>query len=195
MDPFILFESWYSHWLTKAASIEFPEPTSFTLATATKSGVSSLRTLLLKSSNGGAFRFYTHSKSQKGLEILENPNVSLLFYWPHLARQVRINGRCELIPRNETIEYFQSRPRESQLGATVSRQSQPSPGVQDFARRIEEAFAFWKDREIECPETWNGYDVYPERYEFWQGHEFRFHERQVAERSKGGDWGWVYLDP
>jgi pyridoxamine 5'-phosphate oxidase len=196
MNPHVQFESWYKAWLDRATALQFPEPTAVALATASPSGMPSVRMVLLKAHTETGFRFFTHSTSQKGLELEQNPQASLLFYWPGFMQQIRVTGHVRVISREETTKYFHSRPRDSQIGAVASKQSRPNHGTADFRARVDEVCVRFEGKPIPCPESWNGYELTPAEFEFWQGHEFRFHERNSAKlTSDRTKWIWQTLDP
>ena len=180
-DPFTQFQTWFDAALV--AGIE--EPNACALATTGKDLQPSVRMVLLKSFNDKGFVFYTNYLSQKGRQIAENPLVTLLFYWPSLERQIRIEGRCEQVSSQEADAYFASRPRGSQLGAAVSHQSE----VADSRQVIDDAYAELErqsgDAPVKRPAHWGGYRAVPTEFEFWQGRESRLHDR--LRYSKHGD--------
>jgi pyridoxamine 5'-phosphate oxidase len=154
------------------------EPNAMTLATATPKGIPSARTVLLKGLDDRGFIFYTNYDSKKGEEIKENNHVSLLFFWPELARQVRIDGMAEKISKTESQDYFNKRPHGSKLGAMTSNQSKIIENrdvIENKYAELESAFV-GKDF-IEVPDFWGGFLVSPYRIEFWQGRSNRLHDR------------------
>ncbi len=180
-DPFEQFRAWFD----AAIVSEKVEPNACALATVGKDLQPSVRMLLLKSFDERGFVVYTNYHSAKGKQIEENPFVSLLFYWPSLERQVRIQGRCERVSVDDANAYFASRPKGSQLGAAVSRQSEVAPSRQTIddayvalARKIGEG-------DIARPEHWGGYRIAPNSFEFWQGREGRLHDRLRYSRRNG----------
>lgn len=173
-DPIVLFQK----WLSEAIDSEVPEPTAFTLCTVTLQGKPNGRILLLKGIEQGKFQFYTNYQSQKGLELNLNPHACMVFFWPELERQVRIEGRVEKLSHQESEEYFQSRPRESQIGAYASRQSQILKSREILEKEYQEWSKKWEGVEkIPIPQDWGGYALTPHSLEFWQGRPNRLHDR------------------
>lgn len=180
-DPFQQFRVWFD----AAVVSERDEPNACALATAGEDLQPSVRMVLLKSFDERGFVVYTNYHSAKGRQIEENPLVSLLFYWPSLERQVRIQGRCERVAVSEADAYFASRPKGSQLGAAVSRQSEVAPSrqtIDDAYTALERSVG---DGDVPRPEHWGGYRVVPSSFEFWQGRESRLHDRLRYSRRNG----------
>ena len=174
-----------------------PEPTAMTVATATPDGRPSARMALLKAHGPGGFVFYTHLDGRKGRELQANPHCALLFFWKALGDdgvQVRVEGETEIVSDAEADEYFARRPRDSQLGAWASHQSQVVSGRAELAAAFEDAEARFADAEIPVPEEWGGYAVRPEVVEFWQGRPGRMHDRLRYRRTPGG-WAVERLAP
>ena len=173
-DPMKQFEKWFS----EAIAAQCMEPNAMTLATATPKGIPSARTVLLKGLDDRGFIFYTNYNSKKGEEIKENNHVSLLFFWPELARQVRIDGMAEKISKTESQDYFNKRPHGSKLGAMTSNQSKIIAHRDVIEDKYQELEAEFKDKDfIEVPDFWGGLLVSPYRIEFWQGRSNRLHDR------------------
>jgi pyridoxamine 5'-phosphate oxidase len=192
-DPMVQFQRWFD----EAQQPDLPdwmEINAMTLATADSEGKVTSRIVLLKGLEGGRLCFYTNYESEKGKQIAENPNVSLCFLWGHLQRQVRIEGNAMKSDRGKSVDYFHSRPRESQLGAHVSRQS----SVIDSSRTLQEQFGAleskYHQQQIPCPDHWGGYEVQPTRFEFWQGRPGRLHDR-ICYRQDGEQWQLSRLSP
>ncbi len=184
-DPFIQLE----RWLQEALNSQLPEPTAMTLATVSADGQPNARVVLLKGFDHRGLVFYTNYESRKGVELEQNPQAALLFFWPELERQVRIKGRTERVSSDESLTYFQSRPKESQLGAWASPQSQVISGRDVVELRYQElAEQFKHDEVLPLPPFWGGYRVVPAYFEFWQGRPSRLHDRI---RYQHGEQGWT----
>jgi pyridoxamine 5'-phosphate oxidase len=172
-DPFIQFSKWYKIHL--ASGIEIPE--SVSLGSASTDGRVSVRTVLLKDFNENGFVFFTNYQSKKGEQLLSNPNAALLFYWSESGRQVRIEGVTEKVSEKDSEDYFKTRPKESQLAAWASEQSQTIPDKQ----YLKDRFLFFKNRynekQVEKPPHWGGFRLIPHWFEFWQSGDFRLHDR------------------
>jgi pyridoxamine 5'-phosphate oxidase len=190
-DPIEQFRTWFSTALTA----QLPEPNAMTLATAAHDGKPSARMVLLKGFDQNGFVFYTNYESRKGHELDENPRAALVFYWPELERQIRIEGRVEKLAQDESDAYFASLPLGSRLGAWASRQSEVIPGRQELESRLQELESEYKDRDIPRPPHWGGYRVRPEAIEFWQGRPSRLHDRLRYRKLEDGRWVIERLSP
>ena len=189
-NPFKQFEKWF-----KDAQAAVPIlPNSMTVATSTKEGVPSARVVLLKDFDERGFVFYTNYLSQKGKELDENPVASLSFYWPELARQVRITGAAASISRSESEAYFHTRPIDSQLGAWASNQSGVIDGREVLEQRMAELLKKYEGQRIPLPPYWGGYRVTPIVFEFWQSRASRLHDR-LRYRLVEGKWVIERLAP
>lgn len=189
-DPVRQFDRWFE----EARSAGLHEPNAMSLATANASGELGIRTVLLKLYDARGFVFFTNYGSRKARDIAENAHVALLFPWIPLERQVKITGRAEKIATAESLRYFQSRPRGSQIGAWVSNQSQPLTSRQMLEgtfRKMQEKF---REGKVPLPDFWGGYRVVPETIEFWQGRQNRLHDRFEYRRS-GEGWDVRRLMP
>lgn len=174
------------------------EPNAMTLATATPDGRPSARTVLLKAFDELGFVFYTHTHSQKGRDLHDNPRAALLFLWRSLREagiQVRVEGTVTPVDAAEADAYFASRPRQSQLGAWASIQSETLDSREAFDTRMAEAEARFAGGDVPRPDGWSGYRVAPEAIEFWYGAQFRLHERWRYERDASGAWRKRMLYP
>ena len=189
-DPISLFEGWFSEAV--ASGIKLPE--AMALATASRAGVPSVRMVLLRGLEDGRFAFFTNYESRKGRELDRNPRASLLFYWPSLERQVRIEGTVRKLTRRESSEYFQTRPRESQLAAWASAQSSVIPSREVLEAEFDRARTRFDGKEVPCPRFWGGYQLIPNQIEFWQGREHRLHDRRCYEKQRRG-WKVAVLAP
>lgn len=174
------------------------EANAMTVATATRDGHPSARTVLLKAFDERGFVFYTHLHSHKGRELETNPRAALLFLWRSLRDagiQVRIEGAVEQVNAAEADAYFASRPRMSQIGAWASQQSETLASAEAFEQRIAETEARFAGQEVPRPSGWSGFRVMPEALEFWYGAQFRLHERWRYERDAAGQWTKRMLFP
>jgi len=175
LDPFIQF----SHWMDEAVEEKIIDPTAMSIATVDSKGQPHSRVVLLKEIDENGFVFYSHYDSAKGQEIENNPHASLLFFWPQMDRQIRIEGLLEKVSREQSEAYFHSRPRDSQLAAASSRQSKIVPGRKTLEMNYELQKAEHEHLEVPCPEHWGGYRLVPNRFEFWQGRPNRLHDRFI----------------
>jgi pyridoxamine 5'-phosphate oxidase len=176
--------------LAEAKAAGDPEPTAMTLATVGQGGRPSARTVLLKAFDQRGFVFYTNFESRKGRQLAANPQAALLFLWKGLRGkehvQAKIEGTVEPVSAADADAYFASRPRESQIGAWASKQSQTLDSRETFEARYAEFEAHFANIAVPRPPHWSGFRVLPELIEFWYGAQFRLHERQRYERLDGG---------
>ncbi len=183
IDPMVQFEL----WLNEALEAKVNEPTAMVLATATPNGFPSSRVVLLKAFSSDGFGFFTNYSSRKGSDIALNHNVAILFHWPELERQVRIEGLAKKTLPQVSDDYFNSRPYESRLSAVISNQSQEIPDL----NYLEQLWVLQQSEtaggEFVRPDYWGGYIVEPQRIEFWQGRSNRLHDRILF--TYGND-GW-----
>jgi pyridoxamine 5'-phosphate oxidase len=189
-DPLDQFRLWFDEALN--AGIEMPD--AMTLATVSSDHVPSARIVLLKDIEQGGFVFYTNFLSRKGVQLQHSPWAALVFFWPALERQVRIEGRVVRIDEHKASEYFQERPRESQVSAIISPQSQPIPS-RKYLEELRDYFLSANPVEqLVRPANWGGYVVMPQRIEFWQGRESRLHDR-IQYLLVDGKWHKERLAP
>jgi len=188
-NPFIQFED----WIEQATQAGLTLPNAMSLATADSNEIG-IRTVLLKSFNEQGFVFFTNYNSKKSKQIINNPKAALLFPWLDLERQVKISGKVEKIPTIESIKYFSTRPKDSQLGAWASNQSSQLSSRQVLLSQFESMKAKFNKGEVPLPDFWGGYRVVPSTIEFWQGRENRLHDRFVY-RKEGGTWAVERLAP
>lgn len=189
-DPITQFQV----WLDDAIAAKLPLPEAMTLATATSDGKPSARMVLLKQVDEDGFVFFTNYNSAKAEQLDANPYAALVFYWAPLDRQVRVEGSVIRTSEQESRDYFRTRPRESQIGAWASAQSEVISGREVLEQRAQELEALYSDREIDCPEHWGGYRLRPERIEFWLSRIGRLHDRILYERDSTG-WTVSRLAP
>ena len=182
-DPIIQFKSWFED-----AKKSEPIPTAMSLSTVNNNGEPTLRTVLLKLFDQRGFVFFTNYKSRKAGHISDNPNVAVLFNWVALERQVTITGVAEKIKTKESIKYFMSRPRGSQLGAWVSDQSSVLSSRKILELKLKEMKRKFSDGEIPLPDFWGGYRIIPKTFEFWQGRPNRLHDRFIYSKQSNELW-------
>jgi pyridoxamine 5'-phosphate oxidase len=182
-DPLRQFEKWHAEAGSDAVA----------LATATPEGAPSARMVLLKNADERGFTFHTNYESRKGRELEANPRAALLFYWHELGRQVRMEGSIERVGREESDAYFRTRPRGAQLAALTSDQSEPVESREALESRFTELETEYPDA-VPLPDTWGGYRLVPETYEFWQHRENRLHDR-FRYRRDGERWTIERLSP
>ena len=189
-DPIAQFNSWFE----QALKAEVNEPNAMSLATVNGRGMPSSRIVLIKQYDARGFTWYTNYDSQKGHELLANPHAALLFFWPELERQIRIEGKVELTSAAESDTYFHSRPLKSRLAAIASAQSMPIASRAALEENYE-AVARQFGEEPPRPANWGGFRLVPERIEFWQGRRSRFHDRIAYTLQPDGSWARVRLQP
>jgi pyridoxamine 5'-phosphate oxidase len=188
-DPIEQFRDWYDR-----AAREVPLPHAMALATVGDDGGPDARMVLLKGFGPDGFRFFTNLASAKAAQLEATPRAALVFYWRELDRQVRIRGPVVLLPDVDSDEYFTTRPRDSQIGAWASPQSQPLPDRATLDDRARRADARFRDTDVPRPPFWGGYLLQAEEIEFWQGQVARMHDRFLYTREEAG-WRVQRLAP
>ncbi|MBK7111058.1 MAG: pyridoxamine 5'-phosphate oxidase [Flavobacteriales bacterium] len=190
MDPIALFGTWFR----QAQDAGVAEPHAMTLATVGSLTIS-CRVVLLRSFDADGFQFFSNYNSRKAMDLERDPRAALNFYWAETERQVRIEGKVEMLPAPDSDDYFNSRPLENRVAAWASDQSRAVEGRQ----QLEERFERWKERfadgDVPRPLHWGGYRVRAQRIEFWQGRPNRLHDRIAFEHFADGSWGRVRLQP
>lgn len=181
-------------WLEEARAAHPGDFTSMVLATADLSGRPSARVVLLKGCDERGFLFFSHYTGRKGRELSENPRAALVFYWPALDRQVRVEGTVERSAPEDSDAYFRSRPLGSRLSAFVSRQSETVANREELERAVQEAAQRFGEA-VPRPDSWGGFRVVPEEIELWQGRESRLHDRFRYRRQPEGGWTIDRLSP
>ena len=189
-NPFLQFEMWFK----QAKEANLHEINAMTLTTVAENGQPFARTVLLKYFDQRGLVFFTNYESRKAKHIAQNPRVSLLFPWLELERQVHITGKAEKISTAESLKYFLSRPKGSQIGAWVSNQSSVITSRQLLMAKFEELKQKFKDQEVPIPSFWGGFRVKPDSIEFWQGRQYRLHDRFLY-ALENGDWEIKRLAP
>ncbi|MFL5731223.1 MAG: pyridoxamine 5'-phosphate oxidase [Cytophagaceae bacterium] len=189
-NPFLQLKS----WLDEAIASEVHEPTAMSLATVGKDHKPSSRIVLLKGLTETGLVFFTNYESKKGTELFQNPDAAILFFWPELERQVRVEGKVKRTSSEESTDYFRSRPKGSQIGALCSPQSQVIPDREFLEKKKSELEKKYSDTDVPRPEHWGGYKLIPSMFEFWQGRESRLHDRLQFTLSETG-WKIERLAP
>lgn len=191
-DPLEQFRLWFD----QALAADLPEPNAMILATLGEGGVPSQRTVLLKAYDSSGFVFFTNYQSRKSREIAREPQVSLLFPWFPFERQVIVSGPAEKISTMESLRYYASRPRGSQIGAWVSQQSEVISSRKILEMKWEEMKRKFSSGHIPLPDFWGGFRVIPESVEFWQGRPNRLHDRFLYQRKEDSEnWAIERLSP
>ncbi len=188
-SPFIQFELWFE----QAIKAEVNEANAFVLATCTNEGKPSARVVLMKEFDDKGLVFYTNYASRKGKELNENTNVALVFNWLDLQRQVRMEGNVQKVSEAESIQYFNSRPFESQVSAAVSPQSQEIESKKELQEKAKQLMIGGR-HDVAKPKDWGGYLIQLNHFEFWQGRPNRLHDR-IAYKKVGDGWEVVTLAP
>jgi pyridoxamine 5'-phosphate oxidase len=190
-DPIEQFDIWFD----EALKARVMDPNAMTLATSSRAGEPSARTVLLKGLDAGGFVFFTNYDSPKGHDLKENPRAALLFFWPELERQVRISGPVSRVDRQASEKYFATRPIDSQCAAWAATQSAVLASRDVLEQQFAEIKRRFEGAVVPCPPNWGGYSVAPERVEFWQGRQGRLHDRLLYTRQSDGRWTHTRLAP
>ena len=185
----------FKKWIALAEDHKNPDADAMTLATTTPDGKPSARMVLLKGIKNSNFLFYTNYESRKALELNSNPYASLVFFWPLIYRQVRLEGLVSKLTRLESEDYFRTRPRESQIAAWASHQSGKISSLGDLKKTFDEHTKKFEGKEIPCPPFWGGFKLAPKEIEFWLGQEHRMHHRFLYSKDQSGDWKQTFLNP
>ena len=167
----------FKKWLDEAIKIEANEPNAMAISTVTDENTPRSRYVLFKDLIEGELIFHTHYESPKAKEILNNPSISGIFYWPEIHRQIRFEGICKKASSEVSDDYFNSRPRGGQLSAIASNQSQAIQGRIEIEEKIAELEIEYKNKEIQRPDNWGGFSINVDYWEFWQGRDNRTHDR------------------
>lgn len=190
-DPIKQFQIWFD----EAIAANLPMPDAMSLATVTPDGRPTARMVLLKQVDADGFVFFTNYQSSKAKQLEINPYAALVFYWTPLDRQVRVEGRVTKTSAEESAAYFRTRPRESQIGAWASPQSEVISAREVLEQRAHELSEQYCDREIDCPAHWGGFRLAPDRIEFWKSRIGRLHDRILYELQPDGTWTIKRLAP
>jgi pyridoxamine 5'-phosphate oxidase len=191
-EPFALFAEWFA----EAVKSEPNDPTAMSLATVDENGMPDVRMVLMKGYDAAGFVFYSHIASPKGRELAANPKAALLFHWKSLRRQVRIRGNVSPVTAEEADAYFATRPKQAQIGAWASKQSQPLESRFAFEQAIAKVAARHVIGEVPRPPGWSGWRVAPLRFEFWHDRPFRLHDRiEFSRGAPAGAWTKTRLYP
>lgn len=190
-DPIKQFQRWFDDAITA----NLPMPDAMSLATVTPDGRPTARMVLLKQVDADGFVFFTNYQSSKAKQLEINPYAALVFYWTQLDRQVRVEGRVTKTSAEESAAYFKTRPRESQIGAWASPQSEVISAREVLEQRAHEVAEQYCDREIDCPAHWGGFRLAPDRIEFWKSRIGRLHDRILYELQPDGTWTIKRLAP
>lgn len=189
-NPLNQFKIWYEDAMQSTS----PQPDAMVLATATRNGYPSARIVLFKGMNPRGLRFFTNYLSRKGKELSRNPRAALVFYWPELGRQVRIEGKVKPLSPLESDEYWKSRPKESRIGALASKQSAMIKDRQSIEKQILKLEKKYPGSEVPRPDHWGGYVLIPQYFEFWILGDHRIHDR-FSYQLKSGKWKQNRLAP
>ncbi len=182
-------------WMKQARDAKILDASAMALATADKTGQPHVRMVLLKKADESGFVWFTYQQSDKGEQLAENPQASLLFYWCELERQVRIEGPVDTLDPKDADEYFYSRPEGSRFSAAASIQSAPVANRSELENKVNSLHQQYPDGNVPRPTVWGGYQLQPVRFEFWQGRDDRLHDRFIYEKNEKQSWCIQRLSP
>jgi pyridoxamine 5'-phosphate oxidase len=185
----------FSKWMEEAINAQILDPNAMVIATVDEGGKPSVRTVYIRDFNEEGIIFYTNFNSRKGKELSVNKNCSVLFLWEEVERQIRIEGTVEKVSDKISDEYFSARPRESQISAWASQQSEKIKSREELENKLAEYIEKFKDENVPRPPHWGGYLIKPNYFEFWQGRPNRLHDRVVYEKSNSNAWEIYRLNP
>jgi len=184
----------FSIWMEEAVKSNMLDASAMVLATAGKDNIPTARVVLLKAFDDEGFVFFTNYESRKGKSLIENPNASILFFWKEFERQIRVTGAVKKVSKEESKEYFNSRPFESRIAAWASEQSRIIPGRKLLEDKFDELKEKYKDGNVPLPPFWGGFKLVADSFEFWQGRENRLHDR-ICYLRENNKWNIARLAP
>lgn len=189
--PWHLLES----WIHQAESMGLPDPSAFVLSTTDDEGVPHGRVVLLRGTRNGELVFFTNYDSEKGRDLRRDPRAGATFFWPQMERQIRVRGSVSKLNADESDAYFHARPRNSQLGAWASKQSNSIESRDALEAQFNKFDVDFAQRDVPRPSHWGGYAIRPEVIEFWQGRASRMHDRLRCQKASDGTWSITRLQP
>lgn len=190
-DPFDLFERWFD----EAVGAEALDPYAMSIATVDEDSKPDVRVVYMRDISDKGIVFYTNYESKKGKDLEQNPFISANFFWVELDRQIRFSGKVKQVSSEQSNEYFAKRPRESQIGAWASAQSQSLESRDKLVEAFEKYDQKFKDKDVPRPSNWGGYLIEADEIEFWQGRPMRLHDRVVFKKNENGGWTKIRLAP